>query len=362
MAEPKATLPAAPANPQPFSFTPAPTSPHFDVVELLPPQAAERLRKLRVRRDDAFAVTVPHAELQALTVERQQAEQRLKQLRAHPHDFGFKLLETDARVVAQQKLVDKLSGDLKRLNERSEARSAAWNAAGRVLTNVEDWMKNARPHSTILQDVETSLPKLLKGESITDAIARLQRRVRELRADQHRVSSSPFPSSFAKARMREMVQQLGQRGAPDPTNLLEHDAAIVWPTMRTQVQIFNGPPEAIGYGETFDVVGLIAWALKDTLTKRLDALIDENADDGAALSHTDRELRTSEIMADLAAVELDEGALVWAAMEQKLPVEFRSDINPVAVLQVALVTVPRAIDGPTTSPFAYDIVGGGGRR
>lgn len=363
MADPTPTLPAAPeGGMKPFNFGSVPSGPAFDVADLLPAAAAERLRKLRVRRDEAFAVTVAHAELQSLTVERQQAEQRLRQLRAHPQDHGHNLPVTDARVVAQQKLVDKLSGDLRRLNERSEARAQAWNVAGRVLTNVEDWLKNARPAGASLQDHPTPDVKLLKNESITDAIARLQRRVRELLADQHRISSSPFPSSFAKQRMREIVEQLAARGAPDVSLLVEMDRAIEWPTMRVQSEVY-GAERALAFHEGVDVVGLVAFLFKEQVAKKLSELIDSDADDAAAMTHEARALAEATVRSDLLDIERQEASLVWTAQAQGIVTEHRADCSPQAILSVQIVTSPLATIGPTTSPFAYDLIQpGGGRR
>jgi hypothetical protein len=39
------------------------------------------------------------------------------------------------------------------------------------------------------------------------------RKVREGRAELHRIQSSCFPSSYCKQRMREQIEQLAQRGA-----------------------------------------------------------------------------------------------------------------------------------------------------
>ena len=63
---------------------------------------------------------------------------------------------------------------------------------------------------------------------------RLRRRGRELRADAHRISSSCFPSSYCRQRMRAMVEQLAQQGAPDVSSLVEHDRSIAFPTTRNR--------------------------------------------------------------------------------------------------------------------------------
>jgi hypothetical protein len=50
--------------------------------------------------------------------------------------------------------------------------------------------------------------KLAKGESILDGIQRLRRRGRELKADLSRIQSAPYPSSYAKQKMRTQIEAL----------------------------------------------------------------------------------------------------------------------------------------------------------
>ena len=95
-----------------------------------------------------------------------------------------------------------------------EVRTAAWQAASQALAACETWLKTGRPGGTVLAAVEIEPPKLAKGETVLDGVERLRRRGRELRADQHRIATAPFPSSHCKQRMREMVEQLALRGTP----------------------------------------------------------------------------------------------------------------------------------------------------
>jgi hypothetical protein len=109
----------------PFSLGPA-LSPQVDLLELLPPGAADKLRALRQRSDDLHAIIPLFAELQEATGLKQDAERALKRLTAHPSERGHNLPETDSRVVIAQQHLDKMAADLKRLQERSETRSQAW--------------------------------------------------------------------------------------------------------------------------------------------------------------------------------------------------------------------------------------------
>lgn len=119
------TFEPGPANPQPFSAG-VPLVPSFDVIEVLPPAAAERLRMLRQCSADAHAVIPPFAVLQEASVEKIAAGGALKRLLDHPHDGGFGLPPDDSRVIAAQRKLDKLTVDFERVKELNEVRSAAW--------------------------------------------------------------------------------------------------------------------------------------------------------------------------------------------------------------------------------------------
>jgi hypothetical protein len=331
--------------------------PSFDVIELLPvgtPQ--DRLRLLRQHSRDLHAITVPHEEVREASMARVAAENALKRLLAPASEGGFKLPEGDSRVLAAERALEKATAAFERLQERQQARAASWQSASAALANVEAWLRDARPSGTVLRDDEGDPPKLNKGESLLDGIERLRRRTRELKADLHRIESAPYPSSHAKAKMRAQVEALATQGAPSVALLVEHDGEVEFQTQRLQSEVFGSTERSLAFAQVPDTLALTCWLHRDALIAALDREIAAESDDKAALSHTDRELRTSEVMGDLLAVERTEAALVWRAMSEKLPVEFRADINPQALLGIALVTAPRAIDGPTTSPLAFDIV------
>ncbi len=65
--------------------------PHFDVVELLPPRAADKLRLLRQRRADAHAIVPPFEEIREASLARIEAENALKWLSGSPAGRRFQL-------------------------------------------------------------------------------------------------------------------------------------------------------------------------------------------------------------------------------------------------------------------------------
>lgn len=155
----------------PISFGGLHSSPQFEVLELLPPNAAEKLRMLRQRSADMHTLCVPFEDIREATNAKLEAERQLKRLTDHPQDFGFNLPPTDARVVAAEKHLAKVTDDLRRLKERGEVRAQAWQAASAAKAACETWLRDGRPHGTVLEDYDGPEPKLLKGEtSLLDAI------------------------------------------------------------------------------------------------------------------------------------------------------------------------------------------------
>ena len=96
--------------------------------------------------------------------------------------------------------------------------------------------------------------------------------------------------------------------------------------------------------------------------RRLDAEIDAEADDAAALTHDAREKQLAEAQGDLLSIERDEAALTWQAQAQGLPAQHRHDCSPLAILQCMIVTVPRTNGSGSSAQHAYDVVQPGGRR
>jgi hypothetical protein len=332
-----------------------------DVIGLLAPRApraAERLRTLRQRSNDAHALIPKFADRHEANTARGDAERRLQRLLAPRSENGFDLREGDPQVVQARQALARLADEARWLEELERERSERWRSASRPLQACESWLKDGGvPPGVMLVDHEVDVPKLVKGESITDAIERLRRRGREVKATIHSIQSSCFPRSYCKGRMREQVGALAQAGTPDVATLIEFDRDIAWPTMRVQSSVYNTGTPAIAFAEVPDTVALLAWAFRDALIARLDAEIDAEADDAAALTHEQRQQREAEAQGDLLAIERDESWLVWSAQAQNLPVEHRADINPVALLGVRLVTAP-TVNRQGTSPEHVITFGG----
>ena len=315
-----------------------------DPVYGLPDAAADKLRMLRQHVADLHSLCVPFEDRHETASRKVVASDQLKRLRSHPSAGGFGLSDGDARVSAAERELDRCIDECERLEKLNDTRTAVWTAASQLLTAVQTWLRDGRPPGTVLEDFDGPEPSLQKGERITDAIERHRRRVRELQSDAHVIRSAPYPASYAKTKLRAQIEALAQ--APSVSEVIENDRSIAWPTTSLQSQVMNGEVPALAFAQVPDLLAVFCWLHKPALLAALDREIDAEADDKAALTHEVRQQREAVVLSDKLAVERDECALVW--LSQGL-VEHRSDISPLALLGVSLVTAPRAAV-PKTSP------------
>jgi hypothetical protein len=314
---------------------------------------------LRQRSADAHAIIPEFETIREASMARVDAANALKRLTDHAQDGGFGLKPDDRRVIEAQRLLDKLTADFKRVQELQEVRSAAWQTASGALAAVEDYVRHGVPGNCKLEVVEIEVPKLAKGEnSLLDAIENRRRRARELRADAHRIRSAPYPSAYCRAQMREQIEALAMQGAPSVSSLIELDGKIEFQTQRVTSEV-HAERRSLAFTEVPDALALVAWMHRDALIAALDREIAVEGDDKAALSHEARQQREAEAMGDLLSIEREEAALIWTAQAQGLPCEFRHDTNPLAILQLRLITVAPN-NGHASSPerASFDLAGG----
>ncbi|MEH2565603.1 hypothetical protein [Bradyrhizobium sp. AZCC 2289] len=128
----------------------------------------------------------------------------------------------------------------------------------------------------------SELPK--KGETLSDGVARYRHRLRELAADLHRVRGSPWPSSVAKAKMREHIEALTAAAAPNCDSAIEHGLPIGFVTKIVSAMVRNVEGPAITFVESPDALGLMCFLFRDQIIVRIEQELDALADDGAAMS------------------------------------------------------------------------------
>jgi hypothetical protein len=92
---------------------------------------------------------------------------------------------------------------------------------------------------------------------------------------------------------------------------------------------------------------------------RINAGIDEVADDKNALDERQRADMTAQITADELLIQRAECSLIWHAEAQGEIIDFRADTSPLALLGIQLRTAPAINPSPGTSrDHGYDVVYG----
>lgn len=315
-----------------------------DVAELLPPAAAAVFRDLRQKLADLRALRMATGdEVDFHRTSKIAAEARERQLKLARGAGGPGLDDGDLQVQEVQRAIERHAAEMKRMTELNAARDAISMNLSRLFNRCEDFIRH-RPRGTRIVEVpQPEIATVLKrNETPATALDRLRLRLRELAADLHRVNSAPYPSAYAKTRVRQMVEMRAQ--APDLGGLIEHDAEIRWPVTTVDLPLIaigqnSSPVHGSARGEVIDMLAVLAWFDKPRLLDMLDAEIDDLADDGEAFSHEERQEKLAEIEVDRIAIERQECAVIKHMQREGMAVEFRSDTDPKAVLSVELETV-----------------------
>jgi hypothetical protein len=331
-----------------------------DPHDVLPPAAQKKWTALVQRVTDAhnampeFAIRKDAAE--AVTV----IQRRISDLTRLKSEGGFGLSDDAGTVIAERKKLERATAQRDLQQALYEVRGARWNTCAQLRAAASDWLlRGGIPHGCVIESVEDApLAELLKkGERISDGVERYRHRLRELAADLHRVKSAPWPSSVAKAAAKAQIEALAAAAAPDCESAIEFGSQIGFVTKTVSAMVHNVEAPAIAFVETPDTLGLFCWLFKDQLLAKINAGLDEAADDKAALSQQQREQMEAQIMADTLMIEHSECALIWHAEEKGEVLDFRSDTTPMAVLGLRLVNQPRASSLGTSPEHGYDVVG-----
>ncbi|WP_439373159.1 hypothetical protein [Bradyrhizobium sp. DASA03120] len=323
-----------------------------DLADTLPGEASRsKLLALRQRTADARAVWLPISdEIRELRLEKQRSDARVAALTLRRGSGGPNLDESDPQVADIKRKIEKLVSELERLTTSEQHRAASAHVTAALLRSVEEWLRRGRPGGTVLVEAPViEVSELLKrGEQLPAAIGRLRARLKEASADEHRIRSAPFPSADVKRKLREQLAAVASYGEPDLSGMIEHGTGdIGWSRETVNIPLVamdkqGGPIIGSASGELTATMATMIWMLgPEAIGKRLDALVDQQAEDGVALSATDRATKLSEIAFDRARLEAEEAALVWRAQEAGDSVEHRTDCDPRAVLGIELRTVSR---------------------
>ena len=309
-----------------------------DDLRITAPEAAVRLSGLRDRAADLAVLYRNSYEIeQALRMETQQIQNRIKTLKLPRGDGGYGLGDDDARVRAEQNTLDLKTAELARRRKLSEVRGYEQQLLMRLNGNCETYLRSGKPGGTVIAAFAGELPPLKEGVDILGAVEDRRRRLRELAADRHRVECAPFPSAARKIAMIADVEAWAEQGRPNATSSVEHGEPISFPLEQVRLLVHNGGPGAVAIGQLADVRNFMAWWDAPGMIDRLSADIDAVADDATSMTDAQRAKARAAINADYLATERAECEFVWQAQKLGFPIQHREDIDVRALLGVDLV-------------------------
>ena len=350
--------PATPANSGPFTI-------HIDGRPNDPAAVldGEPLRKMTALRQKAIDLhlQVPTFEtVQELQQVKQGHANRIADLTRHRSEGGFGQPDDAGSVVAERKKLQRADAELRRVTTLKEIRSTKWNEAAQLERFVTDWlMDGGIPGGCKIEAVEDApiTDLLKKGENIADAVERYRHRLRELAADLHRVKSAPWPSSVAKAKAKAQIDALADAAAPDCDRAIEHGLPVSFATMMQTAMVRGVETPALSVTEAIDTFGLMMFLFKDQVLQKINAALDEAADDSNALSEREREEAIAQITFDSLVCERAECSLIWSADAKGDVIGFRSTTSPQAVLGLTLTTRTPVSERGSSLEHALSIIG-----
>lgn len=295
----------------------------------LPAAAAERLQSLIDEQNDVTAA------VRSLRDEEREAKAVLDRLES---DLEIQLAAEGRQIgpdksVSQYRQHDRDAGaaDLERIQNR---RARLTDRRSHLTRNLTEWLGRVPAGAEIAMHPEP-VPSLKIGQSFSKAIEAQRDRLAELRADLHRVRSAPTPSATVKARARAQIEALAEAGRPDALRSIERGAALKWPETVITADVI-GVVAGAAIVPVHNSVAILAWLLKDQMLARVEAEIDDLADDQGALDDDEKLKREREIRAASLAAERAECDLIWQAAAAGSQLAFRVDAAPEAVLGVVL--------------------------
>lgn len=314
-----------------------------DVIDLLPPTAANHLRKLRqgvedaalLRRAASDALNEARTALQSATVRLRDLERGVLGQRAGSVE----------QLEYQRERVGRAKAELDRLIGIEAARAEERTTRSRIVVAIEEFLKKIG--DVAIADAPLPEVSLRKGEDVFSALGRVRNLIAEGRSKLDAIRRAPIPSEVIIRRMREQIAALGKNAAPE----VEASGNVEF-----KRGLLEGTPAPIAP----DAVGLVCWLLGDEIAQKLERDIRAVADDKNALSEEAKREASATVNASIFELERSEESLIRALEDEGRNVTRRPDAAALAVLSITTSIRERG-ELPASSP-QHVIRGGGGRR
>jgi len=306
-------------------------------LDRLPEAARVKFRELEGECDAAFAIIgALNEQLADSRLDLARHEARVAHL-VSPE--GGRLPEDATAVASARELAERARAEVTRISEQIKRRQDGSRSLRETFANVESYVRKLRnvPVIEAAPPVTVSAPK---SGDWKGAVETMRQRLQKLHEDAQAVEDAPRPSADAKAMAHREIEGLAARGRLSVMSLLEGGDGIGWPTKMLPPLLVRGADGGFaGVSQhdrsEVDIFALFVWINRDVILAAIEREIDENADDRSALTPEQRVKKRAQLNAALLACEREEVHLIEMAREAGVPIAYRPDCDPRAVLGVA---------------------------
>jgi hypothetical protein len=305
-----------------------------DVIDALPEHAREIVERLRDGdREGESRVVGKFEQMEALRKERENVQGSIVHLEK-AWARGGKVIASDEKMHAR------LTASLEKIDARLRDVQAIAPKRRLTFTQFERWAAKL-PAGSTFRAIKVPPPK-------GDLAAALERNLAqhaELVAERRTIERAPLPIEDARAAMLKAVDRLAARGAPKVGALFHRQFDGAGRLRQGEIEfpshtIFGADGQQC---KEFDALEIFAFLAKPIFVEGLERLLAEKTPpDARPLEGREEEM--TKIDAEIARLELEEGAIYVAAdRSPTLAIERRDTLDMAAALQVEVLPPPPPI-------------------
>lgn len=212
-----------------------------------------------------------------------------------------------------------LEHELSRLRSVMVEQQSRHREKSNLVAQLRGWLRNLPPQANLV-DARRSKPAMKKGETVSQAVARIRDEIADLKSKVALVKQAKPPVAEIKKQARAFVQRLAEQGRP----------AITAGYDQFEIKFATS-----SWSPAPNLGAALAWLDADRLVHRLEQEIDAMPKPVMALTASERSEQYASLRTELAALERTEERLIDAAADDGQDIARRVDADPRAVLSVS---------------------------
>jgi len=221
--------------------------------------------------------------------------------------------------------VEALTAEMRRISEQQAGANPGFATADMIDFLIRE------PATRTFSAVRAPFPSLGKAETFCQALVKNRSEQYAVRDEINFVENAGTTIAAAKARMREQVQAVSNRGRPDVSGLFRDDD-VLWPT-ETFTAGGHGHHEYVVAATVKDAFALAVWANQEGIVAKLDKQIEAAGNDAIALDAAAKAQRLADLEARLLRLQRNEEAIIERLEGDGMSVH-RSCTDPLVLLGI----------------------------